>query len=201
MKHRADHLRVASAAGEGVPRTERLEDLLVAVARGDREAYGVVFDRMSGPVYGLARRVLRDASQSEEVAQEVLLAVWTTAARFDESRGSGTAWIMMMAHRRAVDRVRSEQSAADRHHRFGSREIEPEYDSVAEAVEMTLDREAVRHCLEALTEIQRQSVTLAYYQGLSYREVSEQLKLPLGTVKTRMRDGLIRMRDCLGVAG
>ena len=201
MNRRARHLQVAADDAGSGPRAQRLEDLLVAVARGDQAAFAVVFDRMSAPVYGVVRRVLRDPAQSEEVAQEVLLAVWRTAARFDETQGSGVAWIMMMAHRRAVDRVRSEQATADRHHRFGSRDVETEYDSVAEAVETTLDREAVRRCLGALTEIQRESVTMAYYDGLSYREVSEQLKLPLGTVKTRMRDGLIRMRDCLGVAG
>jgi RNA polymerase sigma-70 factor (ECF subfamily) len=201
MNRRARHLQVAAEDPGSGPRAQRLEDLLVAVARGDQAAFAVVFDRMAAPVYGVVRRVLRDPAQSEEVAQEVLLAVWRTAARFDETQGSGVAWIMMMAHRRAVDRVRSEQATADRHHRFGSRDVETEYDSVAEAVETTLDREAVRRCLGALTEIQRESVTMAYYDGLSYREVSEQLKLPLGTVKTRMRDGLIRMRDCLGVAG
>jgi RNA polymerase sigma-70 factor (ECF subfamily) len=181
-------------------RAQRLEDLLVAVAQGDQGAFVAVYDRISGPVYGLVCRVLRDLSQSEEVTQEVLLAVWRTASRFDERQGSGMAWVMTMAHRRAVDRVRSEQATADRHHRYGTREVEPDYDSVAESVENRLDREAVRRCLGALTELQRQSVMLAYYQGLSYREVADRLELPLGTVKTRMRDGLIRMRDCLGVA-
>jgi RNA polymerase sigma-70 factor (ECF subfamily) len=181
-------------------RPERLEDLLVAVANGDERAFTVVYDRISAPVYGLVCRVLRDPAQSEEVTQEVLLAVWRSAARFDEAQGSGMAWVMTMAHRRAVDRVRSEQATAERHHRFGSREVEPDYDSVAESVEDRLDREAVRRCLSSLTDLQRQSVTLAYYQGLSYREVADRLGLPLGTVKTRMRDGLIRMRDCLGVA-
>jgi len=200
VNRRPSQLRVAGSEAMPRGRAQRLEDLLVAVAQGDQGAFAAVYDRICAPVYGLVCRVLRDLSQSEEVTQEVLLAVWRTASRFDESQGSGMAWVMTMAHRRAVDRVRSEQATADRHHRFGIREVEADYDSVAESVENRLDREAVRHCLGALTELQRQSVMLAYYEGLSYREVADRLKLPLGTVKTRMRDGLIRMRDCLGVA-
>ncbi|MGQ0465522.1 MAG: ECF RNA polymerase sigma factor SigK [Sporichthyaceae bacterium] len=177
---------------------ERLESLLTAVAKGDQAAFEKVYDRLSAPVYGLVRRVLRDPAQSEEVAQEVLLAVWRHAARFDETQGSGMAWVMTMAHRRAVDRVRSVQASTDREHRLAVRDVEPAYDSVAESVQTTLEREAVRKCLASLTELQREAVTLAYYTGRSYREVAEHLDLPLGTVKTRMRDGLIRLRDCLG---
>ena len=178
---------------------QRLEDLMVAVARGDRDAFEEIYTRMSGPIFGLVRRVLRDPAQSEEVTQEVLLAVWKTASRFDENQGSAQAWVMTMAHRRAVDRVRSEQATSDRHDRLGRRDIEPAYDEVVEAVETRLEREAVRRCLDSLTDLQRESVGLAYYGGYSYREVAELLEVPLGTVKTRMRDGLIRLRDCLGV--
>jgi RNA polymerase sigma-70 factor (ECF subfamily) len=193
-------LRVAGE-GDAVPgRPARLEDLMVLVAKGDQEAYAELYTRMSAPIYGLVRRVLRDPSQSEEVAQEVLLAVWRTAARFDENQGSATAWVMTMAHRRAVDRVRSEQATSDRHHKFGLREVEPDYDSVSDSVQTQLEREAVRDCLKSLTDLQRESITLAYYSGCTYREVAEKLELPLGTVKTRMRDGLIRLRDCLGAS-
>ena len=199
MNRKARPLRAAGSDEPGVA-PEQLEDLIIASSRGDQEAFEALYARVSAPVYGLVRRVLRDPAQSEEVTQEVLLNVWTSATRFDPKQGSGMAWVMTMAHRRAVDRVRSEQSATDRHKRLGAREIDPSYDSVAETVETRLDQEAVRRCLASLTELQRESVTLAYYTGRSYREVAEHLELPVGTVKTRMRDGLIRLRDCLGVA-
>jgi RNA polymerase sigma-70 factor (ECF subfamily) len=176
----------------------RLEDLLAQVARGEQRAFDALYDQASGQVLGAVRRVVRDLAQSEEVMQEVLLEVWRSAARFDPQMGSATAWIMMLAHRRAVDRVRSEQKAAERELRAASAEIA--YDEVIEAVEARFDRERVRRCLTALTDLQRESVTLAYYQGYTYGEVAELLGLPAGTVKTRMRDGLIKLRDCLGVA-
>jgi len=129
--------------------------------------------------------------------QEVLLEVWRTATRFDPAAGSAAAWITTVAHRRAVDRVRSEQRAAQREVRAAVAAVA--YDEVADAVEASLDRERVRRCLAGLTELQRESVTLAYYGGYSYREVAHLLGVAVGTVKTRMRDGLIRLRDCLGV--
>ena len=175
-----------------------LDDLLVHVARGDQEAFEALYDRLVGPVYGVTRRVLRDPSQSEEVTQEVLLEVWRTAARFDPAMGGAATWVMTIAHRRAIDRVRSTTAAADREHKTA--EIHTPHDEVAEAVEASLDRERVRRCLEGLTEVQRESITLAYYGGYSYRQVSELLKVTLGAIKTRIRDGLIRMRDCLGVS-
>jgi RNA polymerase sigma-70 factor (ECF subfamily) len=178
----------------------RLEDLLSRTARGEQPAFEQLYRRVAAPVFGIVRRVLRDPAQSEEVTQEVLVEVWRTASRFDETRGSALSWVMTMAHRRAVDRVRSERSAGDRERRAGRRDVDPSYDEVVEAVEARLEREAVRRCLGTLTDIQRESVTLAYYGGYNYREVAELLDVPLGTVKTRMRDGLIRLRDCLGVA-
>jgi RNA polymerase sigma-70 factor, ECF subfamily len=191
--------RAAAAGGQGGParRPDELGDLLTRVARGDQDAYAAVYDRTAGQVLGLVRTVVRDPAQSEEVAQEVLLDVWRSASRFDAELGSASAWVMTLAHRRAVDRVRSEQKAAERERRVASAVVA--YDEVAEAVEARLDRERVRRCLGSLTELQRESVTLAYYGGYTYREVAGLLGVAVGTVKTRMRDGLIRLRDCLGV--
>jgi RNA polymerase sigma-70 factor (ECF subfamily) len=177
-----------------------LDALLVRVARGDQAAFEAVYDRMAGPVYGLIRRVLRDPAQSEEVTQEVLLEVWRTAARFDVKRGSAASWMLTIAHRRAVDRVRSETAAADREQRSAALPDPAPADEVAETVEASLEAERVRRCLDGLTDLQRQAVTLAFYKGYSYPQVAELLDVALGTIKTRIRDGLIRMRDCLGVA-
>ena len=176
------------------------DEVLQLVARGDREAFTSLYDRFSGKVYGIVRRVLRDPSQSEEVAQEVFLEVWRQAPRFDLERGSATTWILTMAHRRAIDRVRSEQSSRDRQERVGQRDHVRPFDTVAETVEVRIEHQQVRHALEGLTDLQREAIELAYYGGKTYREVAELLDTPLGTVKTRMRDGLIRLRDTLGVA-
>ncbi|MEW2071899.1 sigma-70 family RNA polymerase sigma factor [Streptomyces sp. NPDC007346] len=177
-----------------------LQELLVRVARGDQEAFAGVYDAVCGPVLGLVRSVLRDPAQSEEVAQEVLVEVWRTAPRFQASRGSAMNWVLTLAHHRAVDRVRSAEASAAREHRAALLDRTPAFDEVSEQVETRLEREQVRRCLRTLSELQRQSVTLAYYRGLTYREVAELLTVPLGTIKTRLRDGLIRLRDCLGVS-
>ncbi len=184
----------APAAG---PPAGDLAPLLGRVARGDEAAYGVVYEQLAGQVFGIARSVLRDPAQAEEVAQEVLLEVWRDAAHFDAARGTARGWVMTLAHRRAVDRVRSEQASAAREQRAAKPEIS--YDEVAETVAARLDAERVRRCLGSLTDLQQESINLAYYRGLTYREVAGLLKVPVGTVKTRMRDGLIRLRDCLGV--
>ena len=176
-----------------------VDDLLTRVARGDGPAFELLYDRIANSVYGVIRRVLRDPAQSEEVTQEVLVEVWRFATRFDSERGSATTWIHTMAHRRAIDRVRSAQAAHDCDEKVARRDQVTAYDEVAERVEARLEQQHVRRCLEHLTDLQRESVTLAYYGGYTYREVAEILDVPLGTVKTRMRDGLIRLRDCLGV--
>ncbi len=179
--------------------TPDLEDLLLRTARGDQAAFSDLYDEISGTVFGVIRRVLRDPSHSEEVTQEVLVEVWQQAPRFDPERGSAKTWILTMAHRRAIDRVRSVQASRDRDEFVGHRDRSREFDEVADRVETNLEHEQVRRSLEALTDLQREAVELAYYGGYTYREVAELLDTPLGTVKTRMRDGLIRLRDALGV--
>ena len=174
-----------------------LAALLAEVAKGDQAAFEAVYDRVAAPVFGTVRSVVRDPSLSEEVTQEVFVEVWRAASRFDAGKGSPMAWVATIAHRRAVDRVRSEQRSADRDRRAASSLIA--YDDVAETVVDNLDRERVRRCLRTLTDLQREAVTLAYYGGYTYREVANLLRVPAGTVNTRMRDGLIRLRDCLGV--
>ena len=177
-----------------------LDSLLTLVARGDQDAFETVYDRMAGPVFGVIRRVLRDPAQSEEVAQEVLLEVWRTASRFDRARGSAATWVLTIAHRRAIDRVRSETAAAEREQRSAAAPPPAALDEVAETVEASLEAERVRRCMDGLTELQRESITLAYYSGYSYPQVASLLDVALGTIKTRIRDGLIRLRDCLGVS-
>jgi RNA polymerase sigma-70 factor (ECF subfamily) len=176
-----------------------LDEVVRSVALGDEDAFELLYHRVAGQVLGVVQRVLRDPAQSEEVAQEVLVEVWRTATRFDPSRGSALTWVLTMAHRRAVDRVRSAQATSNREDRVARRDQQRPFDEVAEQVTDRLEHEAVRRCLDGLTDLQRESVQLAYYGGNTYREVAELLGAPLGTIKTRLRDGLIRLRDCLGV--
>lgn len=178
---------------------ETPEDLMLRVAKGDEAAFERLYHVVSGPVFGVVRRVVRDVAQSEEVTQEVLVELWRTAPRYSPDRGSALSWAMTVAHRRAVDRVRSAQARADREHKVAAGSMQRDFDVVSEQVAIRLEREQVRRCLSSLTELQREAVLLAYYGGRTYPEVAELLDAPLSTVKTRMRDGLIRLRDCLGV--
>jgi RNA polymerase sigma-70 factor (ECF subfamily) len=176
-----------------------LEDLLTAVASGDRGAFAELYDRTAPRVLGLIKRLLIDHSQSEEVAQEVFLEIWQTATRYQPTKGAAVTWMLTMAHRRAVDRVRASQSSRDRDVRIGIRDYEPGFDQVSEAVEVSVEHQRVAKALARLTELQRQAVQLAYYGGLSHSEIAARLSIPIGTVKTRLRDGMIRLRDELGV--
>ena len=178
---------------------DSLDRLLALVARGDEQAFAELYQRVAAAVFGLVSKVVRDPAQSEEVTQEVFVELWRTASRFNPARGSARSWIMTCAHRRAVDRVRSVERAARRDDLAGRRDQGRPYDEVVEQVETSLEREHVRRGLEALTDLQREAVVLAYYGGYTHREIAELLGVPPGTVKTRLRDGLIRLRDHLGV--
>lgn len=171
--------------------------LLVACAGADQEAMTRIYDAYIGLTKGVVNKTLRDPAQSEEVAQEVMAEVWRTADRFDPGRGSVQTWILTIAHRRAVDRVRSVQASRDRDQRIGRREHVGLYDEVAELVETRFEHQRVRDALDQLTDLEREAVELAYHCGYTHREVAQLLDTPLGTVKTRIRKGLIRLTNVL----
>jgi RNA polymerase sigma-70 factor, ECF subfamily len=177
-----------------------LDALLRRVARRDTDAFAALYDRTKSRVYGLITRVLRDPGYSEETTQEVYLEVWRTAAAYDATRGSALSWLMTMAHRRAVDRVRSEQSAGQRESRYGAATVERPGDLVADSAIAADERRRVTACLDSLTDLQRQCIELAYYGGLTYAEVSQRLSANLSTIKSRMRDALRGLRGCLGMS-
>ena len=173
------------------------EQLLVAVASGDQLAFAALYDRVTPQVLGVALRVLRDRALAEEVAQEVMVEVWRKADRFDPDRGTASGWITTLAHRRAVDRVRSEQASRDRDDRVSRRDEPRAFDSVADEVQVNLDHWQVRRALSTLTERQREAIELAYFGGHTYRDVARVLDIPEGTAKSRLRDGLLRLREAL----
>ncbi|WP_241977773.1 sigma-70 family RNA polymerase sigma factor [Cryobacterium sp. TMS1-13-1] len=191
----------ADSAGDlawAAPATK--EELLARVALGDQSAFGELYDQIAPRVLGLVKRLLIDHAQSEEVTQEIFLEIWQSATRYEPTRGGASTWILTMAHRRAVDRIRSSQAGRDRDTKIGIRDLAVAYDHVAETVEVRIEHERVEKAMTRLTQLQRQAVSLAYYGGFSHSEVADMLHIPLGTVKTRLRDGLIRLRDELGVA-
>lgn len=185
---------------DGVLHHPTPEQALLASGRGDREAFAFVYAVMAPRVYGLALKVLRDPHQAEEVAQEVFLQIWQTANGFDADRGSALAWVMTLAHRRAVDRVRSAQAARKRDEvHAGEREAVTAFDTTAPAAQARLDAMDVHAALAELSDDQRRAVQLAYFGGHTHLEVSRLTQVPLGTAKYRIRQGLLRLRDSLAV--
>ena len=177
---------------------DAVADLLLRVADGDQSAFAELYDSLSARVFGLILRVLVNRSQSEEVL-EVFLEIWQSASRFAPNKGQGRTWVMTIAHRRAVDRVRASQSSADRDVKAGLRDIGVAHDSVAERVELGIEGERVVGALAGLPDVQREAIVLAYYGGYSQNEIAALLGAPLGTIKTRMRDGMTRLRSAMGV--
>jgi RNA polymerase sigma-70 factor, ECF subfamily len=173
-----------------------LDEALVENGRGEEAAFAQVYQRLAPSVFGLAKRVVRDPALAEDVSQEVFASVWRLATRYDPGKGSAQTWVLTLTHRRAVDLVRSDEAASRRESHTAA--YDTPFDTVHEQAATRIEREQVRRCLSALTDVQREVVMLAYYGGHTYAEVSALLQANLSTVKTRMRDGLVRLRDCLG---
>jgi RNA polymerase sigma-70 factor, ECF subfamily len=176
-----------------------LASYLARAGRGDQQAFAGLYDHLAPLVHGIVLKVVRDPSQSEEVTQEVFVELWRLAPRYEPSKGTVRTWAATVAHRRAVDRVRSEQAARNRQDREANKRV-VEVDTVAESVEVSLDQARVRRALSNLTPTQREAVELAYFGGHTYREVAVLLNVAEGTLKSRIRDGMIRLRDELGTA-
>jgi RNA polymerase sigma-70 factor (ECF subfamily) len=184
----------------GASSTPDLAELLKGCGRGDQSAFARLYDATSSRVVGLAIRVVRDRAQAEEVAQEAFLEIWKTSGRFDPAKGSPLGWLLTIVHRKAVDRVRSAEASTRRDTTYHQRNRPVEHDSTAEAATASLEARRVRQALASLTSVQREALELAYFGGYTHTEVATMLELPVGTAKTRIRDGLIRLRDTMGVA-
>lgn len=197
---KAPNPEATAPPGTSADVNRRLGTLLEQIAQGDQTAFAEFYELTSRRVFGMARRVLIDTELSEDTTQEVFLQVWQNASKFNPEAGSPLAWLMTISHRRAVDKVRSSQSSTDREAKYGASSQEIDHDSVSDEVGSRLEAEAVVRCLETLTDTQQESVRLAYYGGLTYREVAEKLNAAVPTVKSRIRDGLIRLKTCLGVS-
>lgn len=194
-----DGAPVAGGRSRPPRRNDPLAATMAEVVRGDQQAYAVLYDALAPRVLGLARSVLRNHAMAEEVAQEVMLELWRQAARYDPALAAVSTWAMTIAHRRSVDRVRSVRAAEDREDRVAAGQTARAYDEVAETAEQHEDEGRVRAALGSLTHLQREAVELAYWGGETSTEISARLGVPVPTVKTRLRDGLIRLRTAMGV--
>lgn len=190
---------VPSGPRMGGTGASELAELLRSSSRGDQSAFARLYDATAARVHGLVLRVVRDPAQADEVTQEAFLEIWRTAARFDSDRGSALSWLLTIGHRKAVDRVRAAEASSRRDTKYYDQTQPVPHDETAEAVTATLEAQRVRHAMESLTEAQREAIGLAYFGGYTHTEVATLLDLPVGTAKTRIRDGLIRLRDTLGV--
>lgn len=178
-------------------RRDPLAAPLASAAGGDQNAFATLYDALSPVVFGTCRRVLRDQDLAAETTQDVFVEIWRSAGRYDPSRGTVRTWAATLAHRRAVDRVRSIQAERDRDQADAARSHVPAHDPVGEEVADRAEASRVTECLDGLTDTQRESVTLAYWGSYTYREVAERLGAALPTIKSRIRDGLRRLRECL----
>jgi RNA polymerase sigma-70 factor (ECF subfamily) len=200
-----EHVRPVpdGAPAKGAPSggdAARLAGLLGKAALGDQAAFAEFYDATSARAYGLALRVVRNPAHAEEVTQEAYLDAWRSSARYDAQRGSAAGWLLTIVHRKAVDRVRSVEASTARDETWNREAAPIDHDQTAEAAHASLDATRVRNAVATLTDVQRQAVELTYFGGYTHTEVAALLDVPLGTAKTRIRDGLIRLRDLMGVA-
>ena len=198
-----EHLRPVpgGAPQKGAPSggTHELGELLSRASRGDEAAFAEFYDATSARAYGLALRVVRNPALAEEVAQEAYLDAWRSSSRFDPARGSALGWLLTIVHRKAVDRVRSAEAATQRDATYHRQTQQVDHDQTAEAAHTSLEAQRVRGAVSTLTAVQREAVELAFFGGYTHTEVATLLDVPVGTAKTRIRDGLIRLRDAMGV--
>lgn len=191
---------LASPSGTTAPSVNtQLVELLKACSLGEEAAFAKLYDATAARLFGLVLRTVRDRAQAEEVTQDAYLDIWRNSARFDPDRGSAMSWLMTIGHRKAVDRVRSAEAARRRDTAYEASDQATPFDQTAEDAHRNLDAQRVQKALGTLTPAQRGALELAYFGGYTHREVATMLDLPLGTAKTRIRDGLIRLRDTLGL--
>lgn len=196
----AHTVRPAAAAADGAARLAEAR-LLEAISEGDQASFALLYEQLSQSVYRLALRVVVDAHLAEECTQDVFWHVWRHASDFNAAQGSARTWVLVIAHRRAVDRVRREQSSRVRDDRYAQRTNRSTMSTFEDESVIRLDTETGWGRLvsgrPAITEAQRQAIGLAYFEAMTHREIAAYLNVPLGTVKTRIRDGLVRLRVSL----
>lgn len=171
------------------------------MARGDQDALAEIYDRHGRLVYSLAFRILRDQSDAEDVVQDVFSQAWRQAARYDASRGSVLGWLLTLTRSRAIDRLRGRRSRPEPSSDEGALNGIPDPAVPADVQAASASQATqIRAALDGLTVLQRVAIELAFYEGLTHAEIAERLELPLGTVKTRIRQGLLKLRDRLAGA-
>lgn len=171
--------------------------LLKGIVNGDQACLSMFYDRYAGLAFGLAWKICNNRAIAEDVVQEAFMAVWQRPSSFDSSRGSAGSFLLGIVHHKAVDAIRKEESVRRREENFTSDLSNASGDEVIEAAWLALRRQSVLKALQQLSDVQREALELAYLHGLTYSEVAARLHIPLGTAKTRMRDGLIKLRDIL----
>ena len=177
------------------PQQPGLDELLERAGQGDRRAFTEFYHHLGSRVFGHVRGVLRDPAQSEEVTQEVFLEIWQTAPRYATGKGRALSWTLTMAHRRAVDRVRSSQASRARDERIGRRDLDVDHDATAETAEIWFEHRRVVEAMKKISPLQREAIDLCYHRGFTVTEAAAMLGVAVGTVKTRVRDGLVRLRQ------